>query len=446
MIKKYIVGCLLLLTISTTAQVLPLREQEKIINSLLEERLNFLLPALMDSTGIDMWIIVSREYNEDPVIKTMLPADWLSARRRTILVFYRNSKTGSFEKLAISRYDAGDQIKAAWDMNKFPDQWDALADLITTHKPFKIGINRSAFHGQADGIDLTDYEEMRKKLPAAYVAKLVSAEDLAIRWLETRTAREMMIYPQLIDITHRVIEEGFSEKVIHAGITSAEDLVWWFREKLRTLGLETWFHPSVSIQRNDAGSFDHLRSFSKQSRDEIILPGDLLHVDFGISYLRLNTDVQQHAYMLMPGETALPTALQKAFDNSSRLQDLLTGSFQVGKTGNQVLAETLAKAKKEGITASIYTHPLGYHGHAAGPTIGLWDQQQGVPGAGDYPIHANTVYSIELNTASEITEWKKTIRMMLEEDGFFDGRNFRFINGRQKTPWLIPRIQQDTRE
>jgi Xaa-Pro aminopeptidase len=422
-----------------SSQILTLREQSKVIDEILADRFNNLLPVLMERNEIDMWVIVSREYNEDPVLKTMLPSTWLSARRRTILVFYNNTEKKTIEKLAIARYNVGENIKAAWDLQKFPNQWDALMDIITTRNPKKIGINTSTFHNHADGMDVTDYNELMAKLPAPFKSKVVSAERLAVNWLETRTEREMNYYPQLINITHKIIQEGFSEKVITPGITTTDDVVWWFREKIKGMGLETWFHPSVSVQRNDPQNFEHLRSFSNRPKDDVIQPGDLLHVDIGITYLRLNTDIQQHAYVLRPNETDVPQIIKDAFSKGNRLQDILTSQFKLGKTGNQILADALAQAKKENITAVIYTHPLGFHGHAAGPTIGLWDQQGGVPGAGDFPMNYRTAYSIELNAATDIPEWKKSIRIMLEEDGYFDETGFRYIGGRQKEIYLIPR-------
>lgn len=437
--KPFLLAAALLVAMIVNSQVLPVREQATVVNELLAERLNYLLPALMQKTGFDMWIVVSREYNEDPVIKTMLPAEWLYARRRTILVFYNQPGKKIFEKLAIARYNVGTEVKAAWDMQKFPNQWDALIDIINTRKPAKIGVNTSADFAHADGLDHTEYNELMQKMPAAYRNKVVSAESLAVAWMETRTPREMQIYPQLVNATHKIIEEGFSEKVISPGITTTDDVVWWFRQKIRNLGYDTWFHPSVSIQRNDPQNFEHLRNFSNHPAADVIIPGDLLHVDIGITYLRLNTDVQEHAYILQPGETAAPASLQKAFAAANRLQDILTGQFKEGKTGNQILAGALAQAKTEGIQPSIYTHPIGYNGHAAGPTIGMWDQQNGVPGSGDYPVHFNTAYSIELNAATQIPEWKKEVRIMLEEDGFFDENGFRFINDRQKEIYLVPR-------
>jgi hypothetical protein len=343
------------------------------------------------------------------------------------------------ERLAVARYDFGKNIKAAWDTQKHPDQWDALVNIIKQRNPQKIGINTSMHFGHADGLDYTEHQELMQKLPTEFKSRTVSAEPLAIRWLETRTAREMQFYPQLINATHKIIEEGFSEKVITPGITTSEDVVWWFRQKIRDLGYDTWFHPTVDIQRVDPKTEGAERSFAIKPKADVILPGDLIHVDIGISYLRLHTDIQQHAYLLKPGETEIPTSIQQAFSKANRLQDILTTQFKLGKTGNQILAGALAQAKKEDIAASIYSHPIGYHGHAAGPAIGMWDNQGNVVGTGDQALRKNTAYSIELNASSMIPEWKKTIRIMLEEDAFFDGETVRYIDGRQKKIYPIPR-------
>lgn len=417
--------------------ILSEREQSAVIDEMLEDRFNTILPALMQRTNIDLWLIISREYNEDPVLKTMLPSTWLSARRTTMLVFYLNPGSKQLEKYSISRYNVGKSIPASWDMKKFPDQWDALIDLIKSRNPNKIGINTSADFAHADGLYYTHYDVLMKRLPNTLKSKVVSAESLAVGWLETRTAKEMQLYQKLVSITHDIIAEGFSNQVITPGVTTTDDLVWWFRQRVRSLGLTTWFHPSVSIQRNDSASFEHLRSFSNRPENEVIRFGDLIHVDFGITYLRLNTDIQQHAYVLHPEETDAPVYLQNAFAKSNRLQDILTDQFKIGRTGNQILKAARETAIKENINPSIYSHPLGLHGHAAGPTIGLWDKQEGVSGSGDYPIYPHTAYSIELNSSTYIPEWGKEIRIMLEENGYYDGQVFKYIAGRQKKLRLI---------
>ena len=436
----------------SSTNILPERERARVIDAVLDDRFTNLLPALMRREGVAMWILISREYNEDPVLKTMLPATWLSARRRTILVFSDRNDGGAairpngkdrdaepIEKLAIARYDVGNLLKGAWDVNTQPNQWQALIEVIKARNPKKIGLNISANYAHADGLTHTEHDEFMALLPAEFKSRVVGAERLAVGWLETRTANEMAMYPMICRLSHQIVQEGLSEVVIQPGVTTTEDVVWWYRQRITELGLETWFHPTVDVQRADDKKFDHLRTFAKRPSGEVIMPGDLLHVDFGITYLRLNTDQQQHAYVLKPGETDVPAALKTAFRQGNRLQEILTEHFQTGKSGNQILRESLEQAKKEGITASIYTHPIGSHGHAAGPTIGMWDQQQGVAGPGDYPLLPNTAYSIELNASVEIPDWKKTIRIMLEEDGYFNGQTFRYIDGRQTEIYTIPR-------
>jgi hypothetical protein len=421
-------------------EILSMKERAEVIDDLLEDKIQTVLPDLMRRSGIDMWVVVSREYNEDPVIETLLPATWLAARRRTILVMYDQGEGKGVETLAVARYDVGKTFKKAWDKEKEPDQWKRLKEIIEERNPKKIGVNQSDDWGLADGIVATDLQEMKSAIGKKYSDRIVSAETLAVGWLETRSAKEMTIYPQIVRIAHKIIEQGFSDEVIQPGVTTSNDVVWWFREKIRELKLITWFHPSVSIQRADPESFDHLRSFSSRPDNNVIMPGDLLHVDFGITYLRLNTDTQQHAYILRPGETEVPEYLNKAFDNGNRLQDIFTNNFKEGRTGNEVLKMSIEQAIAEGIKPSIYTHPIGYHGHAAGTTLGMWDSQGGVPGSGDYPLHLNTAYSIELNAATFIEEWGKEIRIMLEEDAFFDETGVWYIDGRQKEIMMIPRI------
>lgn len=422
------------------AMVLSMKDRAAVIDAVLKERMETVLPEIMRREGMDMWVIISREYNEDPVIETMLPATWLAARRRTILVIYDRGPEEGLETLAVARYDVGEVFKKAWDKEVEPDQWKRLREIIEERDPQQIGVNRSEHWGLADGIVATDYEHFLENIGKKYASRVVSAEKVAVGWLETRSAKERDLYPHIVRIAHGILEEAFSERVIHPGITSTEDVIWWLRERVRDLNLITWFHPSVSIQRADPESFDHLRTFDSRPSEDIIMPGDLLHVDFGITYLRLNTDTQQHFYVLKPGETEVPDYLVEAFDRGNRLQDIFTNNFEVGRTGNEVLAMSRAQAIEEGIKPSIYTHPIGYHGHAAGTTLGMWDSQGGVPGTGDYPLHLNTAYSIELNAASYIEEWGKEIRIMLEEDAYFDERGVWYLDGRQKSILTIPRV------
>lgn len=345
--------------------------------------------------------------------------------------------------MAVARYNVGKNIESAWDKEKEPDQWKRLIQLIDERDPEKIGLNYSQDHNIADGLDKTDYDEFMQYLPAKYHKRVGTAEQLAVRWIETRTEREMVIYNQLVSITHNIIKEAFSEAVITPGITTTSEVEWWMRQKVTDLGLETWFHPTVDIQRSKEGLVSHLYSFSGRPEDMVILPGDLLHCDFGITYLRLNTDCQELAYVLRPKETSPPKYLVEALKKGNRVQDILTNNMKKGLTGNQILSKALAEAKADGLRPAIYTHPLGLYGHSAGTTIGMWDAQGGVmkDDGENYPLNPNTVYAIELNTTVHIPEWQRDIRIMLEEAGFYGPEGFRYVNGRQTELLLVPRVK-----
>lgn len=415
----------------SVAQILSEKDRAVLKDELLEDRFQHLLPQLMDEANLDMWLLISREYNEDPVLKTMLPARWLNARRRTMILFYRNKQQNTIERIAVARYDIGKSIKSAWNKELEPNQWKALSAIIAERNPTKIGINYSKHFALADGLVKTDYEELVENLPDSLTSKLVSAEKLAIAWLETRTEKEMKLFKKLVKTTHDIIDVAFSEKVIEPGKTTTEDVVWFLRQTVTDMGLETWFHPTIDIQRTNQELQSHIYSFTKGDKDKIIQKGDLLHCDFGITYIGLNTDCQQHAYVLKDNETSVPEYLASAFKKGNRLQDILTTTMQEGKTGNEILLSSLSTAKKEGLRPSIYTHPLGKYGHSSGTTIGMWDSQGGVPFNGDYSLHKNTVYAIELNVTVSIPKWQKDIRIMLEEAGFYGDNFFEYVNERQ---------------
>jgi Xaa-Pro aminopeptidase len=435
-IRGSIITVFLLITIFVPAAgaaarvpaVLGLKEQASVYDGWLSARLDRLLPELMRREKIDMWLVICEEYNEDPVYLSLVPFTSLSARRLTMLVIFDRGGEKGVERFSVNRYGIGGLFPTVWKGGE-EDQWQALARAVKERDPKRIGINESDIFAFGDGLSASLKRRLLQALGADYGKRLVGAERLAVGWLERRLPEEIEVYHHIASIAHAIIAEAFSSAVITPGITTAADVEWWMWEKVRAIGQTTWFNPSISIQRSEASPY-------KDS--PVIHRGDLLHCDFGINYLKLNTDTQQHAYVLQAGETEAPRGLKDAMAQGNRLQDILLGEMKEGLTGNQVLAAALKRAKDEGLRPSIYTHPLGVHGHAAGPTIGLWDKQGGVPGAGDYPLFTDTVYSIELNIKAAVAEWGgQDVQIALEQDAAFTRSGPFFLDRRQTELFLI---------
>ncbi len=417
------------------AKVLPLRAQADVRNRWLRRRLETVLGEVMAREGFDMWVVSAREYNECPVIMTLLPEPSMAARRRTIMLFARR-EDGTVERLTVSRYGMGDFYEAAWDPDK-EEQWACLARLVRLRNPKVIGINVSSTFAFGDGLTHAEYLEMMEAFGPELAARTRGAERLAVGWLERRLPEEIEAYTGIVEIARAIVAEAFSSRVVLPGVTTTEDVVWWMRQKVSDLGLRPWFQPSVSIQAPGMAG----RSPGGQGAGParlLIQPGDVLHCDFGLVYLGLCTDTQENAYVLRLGEFEAPAGLSAAFATGNRLQDIHLEALRTRRTGNEILAAALKQALSEGIQPSIYTHPLGYHGHAAGPTIGLWDQQGGVPGRGDYELFDDTCHSIELNVRQTVPEWGgQEVRMALEQDVVFTGGKAHWLAGRQTRLHLI---------
>lgn len=419
--------------VNDIAGILPEKERAAVMNEILEWRLDNIIPKLMRREGIDMWIIICREYNEDPVYLTMVPEPSMAARRTSILIFHDQGEKEGVARLTGSFYGMGKWYKSIYT-DKTKDQMVNLADYIEKSDPQKIGINESETWAFGDGLSASFKAKLVKVLKPQYIKRLVSAENLCVGWLETRCPRELSIYRHICGIAHDIIAEFFSNEVIVPDITTTSEVVWWIRQKFTDLGLETWFQPSVSIQR----SAKEANKYKDQGNRNVIRRGDLLHCDIGIVYLGLCTDTQQNAYVCHIGEEDAPEGLKEALRRGNRLQDIVMAEHQLGRTGNEVLRSSLEKAKAEGLNPSVYCHPLGIHGHAAGFVVGLWNRQDGVPVRGDYPLYYNTCYAIEMNNKYKVPEWdKKEVQIGLEEGGVFTEAGCKFIDGRQTKLFLI---------
>jgi Xaa-Pro aminopeptidase len=405
-----------------------LREQATIRQEWLRLRLERVLPRLMREQAVDMWIIPVREYNEDPVFGALVSPTTMAARRRTIYVFFDRGGDRGVERLAIGGTTQGGLYESVRDpaaavgtagtarrlAEPFgPEQWTLLTKAVAERNPRAIAVNISTTHAFSDGLTAGEWEGLSGALGEQFLPRVVRRELLPLQYLEERLPEMLPAYRRMQELVHEIIATAFSERVITPGVTRTDDVVWWMRQRLNDLGLDTWFQPSVSVQRRGVEMGD--------SAGPVILRGDVLHCDFGLTVLGLNTDTQHMGYVLREGETDAPAGMYAALARSNRLQDLLLEEMEPGRTGNEVLRRTRDRMRAEGIEGTVYTHPIGDHGHGAGPLIGLWDRQEGVTGRGDVPLRPSTWFSIELQATMPVAEWSgQPVRMAQEEEAYLD--------------------------
>jgi hypothetical protein len=422
------------------------REQATIRQDWLRLRLDRVLPRLMRQHGVDMWIIPVREYNEDPVFWSLVSPTTMAARRRTIYVFFDRGQEQVIERIAIGGTSQGGLYTVYRDPDAAvgtagtsrrpaepfgPDQWKLLTNVVQQRDPRSIAVNISHTHAFSDGLTAGEWEALREALGPTYAARVVRKENLALEYIEERLPEMQGIYRRMQELVHEIIATAFSNRVINPGTTTTDDVVWWMRQRVTDLGLGTWFQPSVDVQRRGVEMGDSVAP--------VILQGDVLHCDFGITALGLNTDTQHMGYVLRDGESSPPEGLLRALHRANRLQDLLLEEMVPGRTGNEVLSATRRRMREENIDGSVYTHPIGDHGHGAGPLIGLWDRQDGVSGRGEVQLRPNTWFSIELQAATPVPEWNnQPVRMALEEEARLDERGDRmWVLRRQELLHLI---------
>jgi hypothetical protein len=448
-----------------------LREQADVQQRWLTRRMSIVLPMMMRKHGVEMWVVPMREYNEDPVFSSIVSPTTFAARRRTIYVFYDscgvgrvrfapaspvaapkpqtpNPKPCDIERIALGGTSQGGVFSAVRSTKPAAgpagaqaqrqaelwgdEQWQVLKKVVEERKPRSINIDVSHIFAFSDGLSAGELEGMRTALGPSWAQKFKRNDALALDLIAMRLPDEEIAYERMTKVVWGIIDTAFSNAVITPGVTRTQDVVWWMRQKVNDLGLGTWFQPSVEVQRMGATE-------EQLGDNPIIQRGDVLHCDFGITAYRLNTDTQHMGYVLRDGETDVPPGIQRALENSNKLQDIVTDEIRPGRTGNEILRASLARMRAEGIDGTVYTHPIGLHGHGAGPLIGLWDYQDGVPGRGDAKVIPSMWFSIELQATTPVPEWKgQPLRSAQEEDAMVSAEGvIRWAWQRQTKYWLV---------
>ncbi|HZT15703.1 MAG TPA: M24 family metallopeptidase [Gaiellaceae bacterium] len=409
--------------------VLPVREQSRVVGDVLRERLDTLLPALMRETGFDMWVIACNEDNYDPVFRTITPWDVWAPILQLIVFFDRGDDV---ERLNISLTDLGDLMAPAWRLTDEDDQWATFRRIVHERDPKRIGINVSDTIWAADGLTASLRDRVVATLGKAYEERLASAEPLCIRWLETRLPRELALYEQACAIAHEVIATCFSRRTITPGVTTTDDLRWSYWQAVTNLGLPVSFPAFYRLHRSPRAREDH-------GDRGVIHPGDLLHCDVGLEYLRLITDHQEMAYVLRPGETDAPEGLREGIAEANRLQDVFVSCWREGATGNDILADALTRARQADIPKpKIYSHSLSHYLHEPGPLMGLPWEQTNTGARGDIAMRYDTTYTVELSITRRVHEWDDAeVTFALEQDATFTRDGVTFVDGRQTQLHLV---------
>jgi len=419
--------------VKDSKNILPEKDREELMNEWLKWRLDNIVPELMRREKIDMWLVINREYNEDPVYLSLVPRPTMSARRTSILIFHDLGPEKGVERLAGSYYGMEGWYKGTW-VDKKKKQFESLAEFIKARDPKKIGINTSADWAFGDGLTASLKAKLEKALGPELSSRFASAENLCVGWLETRSPQEMSAYRHICGIAHDLIGEFFSNRVITPDVTTTEDVNWWFRQRVTDLGLETWFQPSISIQRNK-------KEAAQSSDKRVIRRGDILHCDVGITYLGLCTDMQLQAYVCRIGETDAPEGLKEALRRANRLADVFMGEFVQGRSGTDIVTAAMKRGEAEGLRPLIYMHPIGINGHGAGCVADARPPESAPednPERGKYPLFLNTAYAIEFSSTTSVPEWdNQDVRIGYEEDALFTENGCRFIDGRQLKLYLI---------
>lgn len=422
------------IAVQDSQNILPESERARVRNEWLKWRLENVIPELMRREGIDMWLIINREYNEDPVYMSLVPEPVMYARRTSILIFHDRGEELGVERLSGSYYGMGEWYKPTW-IDKKKLQFESLADFIKRRNPQRIGINVSSKWAFGDGLTVSLKERLEEALGTELSSRFVSAENLCVGWLETRSPMELSVYRHICGVAHDIIAEFFSNKVILPDVTTTEQVVWWIRQRFTNLGVDTWFQPSISIQRckREAEKYD--------DNLVVIRRGDLLHCDVGIHYLGLCTDMQWQAYVCKIGEDDAPNGIKEALQRANRVGEIFMGEFLYGRTGEQITEEAMHKADAEGLRPLIYTHPVGFHGHAAGCQMDarpLGRAPEGIEKQMEYPLNYNTVYAIEFSSTSSVPEWDgQDVRIGFEENAVFTEEGCRWVDGHQTKLYLI---------
>ena len=438
MTRRIVVAALLIVcaNVGAPAQtVLPTwSEQIAVREGWLVQRHAMMLP-MMRRHGINMWIVVNEEFHDDPLAQYVAPPRPYTGNRDVFVFIDAGDR---LRAVALTNYSE-ENLKRFFESTDQPRPAAAtLAALYQEHNPAKIGLSIGGSRGVQRSLTKASYDFLATSMGADAVSRFTSAAGLIEEYLDTRIPEELPYYTRLVALTDEITRRALSNEVITAGKTTVGDVRRHFYDAMWKAGVRSWFQPDMRVQRQAAAN-DSSRGFLGVAPEStVIRPGDVLHIDFGITAMGFDTDWQKMAYVLKPGETDVPAGLKAALRNTNTLQDaLMKRHSRPGRTSLEVYEATMAEMQERGIEARIYSHPIGNQGHGLGASIDFRSAQRNAA-APPKTLRKGSYISIELSTSTAIPEWNgQKVTVMGEDDAHLTDDGWVFFRPRQEAWYLI---------
>lgn len=402
----------------------------------LETRHRMLL-GMMRRHGVQMWIVANEEFHDDPLSQFVAPPRPYTGNRD----FFIFVDTGgpALKKVAVTGYSE-DNLKRFFDSPDEPSPiTTVLPSLMERYRPSRVALGVGGRRGVTRSLTHDTYLDLANLLGPDGQSRIVSAADLIEEYLDTRIPAESAYYAKAVHLTEVLARRALSNEVITPGKTTAGDVRRWLFDAMWESGVRTWFQPDLRVQRPGTGKATSRGFLAVAPESTVIQRGDVVHLDVGISVMGFDTDWQKMAYVLKPGERDAPEGLKAAMRNTNTLQDVLMKRYsRPGALVSEVYDSTMAEMKRQGITAQVYSHPIGNQGHGLGAAIDFRAAQRPELGAQSKRLRNGSYISIELNTKTPVAEWGgQEVFVMMEDDAFLTDSGWTFFRPRQERWYLI---------
>lgn len=415
--------------------LLPLSEQLRIREQWLFTRHQMLLD-MMRRHKIDMWIVVNEEFHDDPLTQFVAPPRPY-AGGRDYFVFIDAGNKG-LRAVAITGF-AEERLRQYFESPIEPrPASEVLPELYREHQPQRIGLNIHGRRGVQRGLTWDTYNLISEFMGPEATSRFVGAADLIEEYLDTRMPEEHAHYTHATHVTEEIVRRALSNEAITPGKTTVGDVRNFLYDQIWKWGVRTWFQPDLRVQKRGVPN-KMSRGFLHVADESVVLErGDVIVIDFGITYMGFDTDWQKKGYILREGETDAPPGLKQAMRNTNILQDTMMGIARPNMSAGEVYSRTMEKMEAQGIKAQIYSHPVGNHGHGLGTSIDFRAARRGDQTAAARTLRPNSWISIELNTLTPVPEWDgQEVFIMMEDVAYLTDEGYKFFRPRQDEFFLI---------